>query len=136
MVRDLIRGEVRFNHRDLDDFIIMKSNGLPTYNFASVVDDAEMKITDVIRAEEHLSNTPRQQRCAWRRWATSSPATPHVPMILAPDRSKLSKRHGATSVEEFRSAQYSRSADQLYGLLVGHREKEILPLSEMIRYFH
>jgi glutamyl-tRNA synthetase len=136
VVRDLIRGEVRFNHRDLDDFIIMKSNGLPTYNFASVVDDAEMKITDVIRAEEHLSNTPRQQLCL-EALGYEQPRYAHVPMILAPDRSKLSKRHGATSVEEFRSSGYLPEALINYMALLGWSpgEKEILPLSEMIPLF-
>jgi glutamyl-tRNA synthetase len=101
-VEDLIRGEVRFDNRGLDDFIILKSNGQPTYNFASVVDDFQLKISHVIRAEEHLSNTPRQILCALAL-GYDLPAFAHVSMILAPDRSKLSKRHGATSVEEFRN---------------------------------
>ena len=136
VVHDLIRGEVSFNNRDLDDFIIIKSNGLPTYNFASVVDDAAMQITDVIRAEEHLSNTPRQLLCL-EALGYSPPRYAHVPMILAPDRSKLSKRHGATAVEEFRSQGYLPEALVNYMALLGWSpgEEEILPLSEMIPLF-
>ena len=136
VVHDLIRGEVSFSNRDLDDFIMIKSNGQPTYNFASVVDDAAMQITDVIRAEEHLSNTPRQLLCL-EALGYSPPRYAHVPMILAPDRSKLSKRHGATAVEEFRSQGYLPEALVNYMALLGWSpgEKEILPLSEMIPLF-
>ena len=101
VVHDLIHGDVSFDLTQLDDFVIMKSNGMPTYNFAVVVDDHHMKISHVLRAEEHLSNTPKQillyEACGF-----PVPQFGHMPMILAPDRSKLSKRHGATSVEEFR----------------------------------
>ena len=136
VVDDLIRGEVRFSNRDLDDFIIIKSNGQPTYNFASVVDDETLKITDVIRAEEHLSNTPRQQICL-EALGYRKPRYAHVPMILAPDRSKLSKRHGATSVEEFRSGGYLPEALINYMALLGWSpgEEEIIPLSTMIALF-
>jgi glutamyl-tRNA synthetase len=136
VVRDLIRGEVRFDNSTLDDFIIIKSNGLPTYNFASVVDDALMQITDVIRGEEHLSNTPRQQLCI-EALGYEVPRYAHVPMILAPDRSKLSKRHGATSVEEFRDRGYLPQALLNYIALLGWSpgEKEIVSLSEMVLLF-
>ncbi len=136
VVNDLIRGEVRFDNNNLDDFIIIKSNGLPTYNFASVVDDALMEITDVIRAEEHLSNTPRQQLCV-EALGYQLPRYAHVPMILAPDRSKLSKRHGATSVEEFREGGYLPEALINYMVLLGWSpgEKEIITLAEMVPLF-
>lgn len=136
VVRDLIRGEVRFDNSTLDDFIIIKSNGLPTYNFASVVDDALMQITDVIRGEEHLSNTPRQQLCI-DALGYEVPRYAHVPMILAPDRSKLSKRHGATSVEEFRDRGYLPQALLNYIALLGWSpgEEEIVSLSEMVLLF-
>lgn len=136
VVRDLIRGEVRFDNSTLDDFIIVKSNGLPTYNFASVVDDALMQISDVIRGEEHLSNTPRQQLCI-EALGYEAPRYAHVPMILAPDRSKLSKRHGATSVEEFRDRGYLPQALLNYIALLGWSpgEKEIVSLSEMVSLF-
>jgi len=101
VVEDIIRGSVNFDHDLFDDFVIMKSNGLPAYNFACVVDDSAMEITHVIRAEEHLPNTPRQQ-FLYEALGRPVPEFAHLSMILAPDRSKLSKRHGATSVSEFR----------------------------------
>jgi len=137
VVEDLIHGPVVFDNATLDDFIIMKSNGVPTYNFACVVDDATMQITHVIRAEEHLSNTPRQI-LIFRALGYSLPAYVHVPMILAPDRAKLSKRHGATSVEEFREQGYLPEALFNYLALLGWSpgdEREILSREEIIRDF-
>lgn len=101
VVEDIIRGPVRFEHAVLDDFVVRKSDGMPVYNFAVVVDDYDMAITHVIRGEEHLSNTPKQI-LLFQALGYPLPAFAHVPMILAPDRSKLSKRHGATSVAEYR----------------------------------
>jgi len=98
---DVTRGTVRFAHGDLDDFVLVKSDGLPTYNFAAVVDDAAMRITHVIRGDDHISNTPRQI-VLYRRLGWEPPRFAHVPMILGPDGTRLSKRHGATSVEAFR----------------------------------
>lgn len=100
IVQDIIRGTVRFELEQFDDFIIMKSNGTAAYNFACVVDDHAMEISHVIRAEEHLSNTPKQ-RLIYDALGYEIPSFAHLSMILAPDRSKLSKRHGATSVGEF-----------------------------------
>ncbi len=100
VVEDIIRGTVSFEAEQLDDFIIMKSNHTPTYNFACVVDDNAMEISHIIRAEEHLSNTPKQY-LIYRALGYKIPAFAHLSMILAPDRSKLSKRHGATAVGEF-----------------------------------
>jgi glutamyl-tRNA synthetase len=100
VVDDLIRGQVVFDNATLDDFVIQKSDGMPVYNFAVVVDDAAMAITHVIRGEEHLSNTPKQI-LVYQALGLPLPAFAHVPMILAPDRSKLSKRHGATAVGEY-----------------------------------
>ncbi|NLI69444.1 MAG: glutamate--tRNA ligase [Firmicutes bacterium] len=137
VVHDRIRGEVSFDNSILDDFIILKSDGVPTYNFASVVDDWEMKISHVIRAEEHLSNTPRQQLVA-EALGYSLPVYAHVPMILAPDRSKLSKRHGATSVQEFKNKGFLPEALINYLALLGWSppgEEEILPLGRIIDYF-
>jgi glutamyl-tRNA synthetase len=137
MVRDVIRGEVEFSHEVLDDFIIMKSNGLPAYNFACVVDDSSMKISHVLRAEEHLSNTPRQI-LLYQALGRSLPVFVHLPMILAPDRSKLSKRHGATSVQEFQGQGFLPEALLNYLALLGWSpdgEQEIMPLSEMVRQF-
>jgi glutamyl-tRNA synthetase len=140
VVRDLIRGEVHFDNSGLDDFIIVKSSGQPTYNFASVIDDWKMKISHVIRAEEHLSNTPRQILCALALGYVL-PAYAHVPMILAPDRSKLSKRHGATSVEEFRSLGFISEALINYMALLGwspgagDEESDIYNLDQMCDLF-
>lgn len=137
VVRDYFRGEVSFANDLLDDFIIMKSNGVPTYNFATVVDDVEMKITHILRAEEHLSNTPRQV-LVYQALDKPLPVFAHVPMILAPDRSKLSKRHGATSVEEFQEQGYLPEALVNYLALLGWSpgaDREILPREEMVRLF-
>ena len=137
VVHDFFRGDVAFANEVLDDFIIVKSNGIPAYNFASVVDDAEMQITHIIRAEEHLSNTPRQI-LVFQALEKPLPVFAHVPMILAPDRSKLSKRHGATSVEEFRDQGYLPDALINYLALLGwspEGEEEILSLSELVRQF-
>lgn len=137
VVKDVIRGEVVFDNATIDDFIIVKSNGMPTYNFATVVDDHDMGITHVIRAEEHLSNTPKQI-LVFQALGYELPVFAHVPMILAPDRSKLSKRHGATSVEEYRDAGYLPEAIINYLALLGwspEGEEEILPLETIIRQF-
>lgn len=137
-VDDLIRGTVTFdNEKMMDDFVIMKSDGWPTYNFACTIDDAGMAISHVIRAEEHLSNTPRQiYLCSLLGYPL--PQFAHAPMILAPDRSKLSKRHGAVAVEEFRAAGYLPEAIVNYLSLLGWSpgdEQEILPLDEVVRRF-
>jgi len=137
VVDDVVRGKVSFENIDLDDFIIVKSNGIPTYNFASVVDDLQLKITHIIRAEEHLSNTPRQIICA-KALGLEMPVFAHVPMILAPDRSKLSKRHGATSVEEFRDDGFLPEALVNYMTLLGWSpggDRELFNLEESIASF-
>lgn len=118
VVHDLIRGEVKFDNQQLDDFVIMKPDDTPVYNFAVVIDDAAMAISHVIRGEEHLSNTPKQILVA-EALGLPVPAYAHVPMILAPDRSKLSKRHGATSVEEYRQQGILPAALVNYLLLLG-----------------
>lgn len=97
---DLVKGELKFDTSLIGDFVIMKSNGTPTYNFAVVVDDMLMKISHVIRGEDHISNTPKQI-LIYEALGVESPKFGHLGMILAPDRSKLSKRHGATGVSEF-----------------------------------
>src|ERR671917_1979287 len=100
VVEDIIRGPVKFDNANLEDFVIMKSSNTPTYNFAAVVDDAEMEISHVIRGDDHLSNTPRQI-LLYKALGRELPAFAHVPQVLGPDRKKLSKRHGAASVEDF-----------------------------------
>lgn len=137
VIQDVIRGEVSFENSELDDLIIIKSNGLPTYNFASVVDDVQMRITHVIRAEEHLSNTPRQLLCM-AALGYELPLFAHLPMILAPDRSKLSKRHGATSVEEFKGDGFLPEALINYMALLGWSpggDEELFSLADMAENF-
>jgi glutamyl-tRNA synthetase len=136
-VEDLVRGRVEFANSLFDDFIIAKSDGWPTYNFAVVVDDYTMKISHVIRAEEHLSNTPKQmfiyQALGWQ-----APSFAHVSMILSPDRSKLSKRHGATSVQEFRDQGYLPETLTNYLALLGWstgQDRDFWNLSDMIKEF-
>jgi glutamyl-tRNA synthetase len=134
---DLVRGRVVFPREVLEDFVILKSNGFPTYNYACVVDDHYMAISHVIRAEEHLSNTPKQV-LIYQALGYPLPEFAHVPMILAPDRSKLSKRHGATSVEEYRAEGYLPEALVNYLALLGWSpggEEEFFSLSEMVERF-
>ena len=136
-VHDLIHGDVTFNMDQFDDFVIVKSNGMPTYNFAVVVDDHLMGMTHVLRAEEHLSNTPKQL-LIYEALGWEPPKFGHMPMILAPDRSKLSKRHGATSVEEFRSQGYLTEAIVNYLTLLGWGpgdERELFTLNETVDLF-
>lgn len=136
-VHDLIHGDVTFNMDQFDDFVIVKSNGMPTYNFAVVVDDHLMGMTHVLRAEEHLSNTPKQL-LIYEALGFEPPKFGHMPMILAPDRSKLSKRHGATSVEEFQAQGYLPEAIVNYLTLLGWGpgdEREIFDLQETVKLF-
>lgn len=137
VVQDLVRGEVVFANELLDDFIIAKSDGWPTYNFAVVADDYTMQISHVIRAEEHLPNTPKQLSL-YRALGVNPPQFAHVSMILAPDRSKLSKRHGATSVQEFRDQGYLPEALINYLALLGWSpgdDLDLMSVSEMIERF-
>ena len=100
VVEDMIRGPVTFENANLEDFVLMKSTDTPTYNFAAAVDDAQMRISHVIRGDDHLSNTPRQI-LIHMALGNELPAFAHVPQVLGPDKKKLSKRHGAASVEDF-----------------------------------
>jgi len=137
VVTDLVRGEVTFENAVLDDLVIVKSDGMPTYNFACVIDDAGMQISHVLRAEEHLSNTPKQMHL-YAALGYELPQFAHVPMILAPDRAKLSKRHGATSVEEFREQGFLPEALVNYLAFLGwsgEGEREIYTLEELARVF-
>ncbi len=134
---DAVRGAMELPHEMVGDWVILRSNGLPTYNFAAAVDDARMQISHVIRGEEHLSNTLRQIMIYDALGATH-PVFAHVPLILAEDRSKLSKRHGASSVEDLRSSGYLPDAAFNYLLLLGwsHPQSlEVMPREEMIKSF-
>ncbi|BAS27276.1 glutamate--tRNA ligase [Limnochorda pilosa] len=137
VVEDLIRGSVRFENHVLDDFVIIKSDGNPTYNFAVVVDDALMRITHVIRGEDHLSNTPRQIQ-VYQALDLPVPRFAHVPMILGPDRQRLSKRHGATSVEQYREQGYLPEAMVNYLALLGWSlddRHELFTREELVEHF-
>ncbi len=136
VVEDLIRGEVVFQNRELDDFILVRSDGTPTYNFTVVVDDLDMAITHVIRGEDHLPNTPRQINLI-RALGASPPRYAHVPLILGPDGKRLSKRHGAMSVLEYRSEGYLPQAllNGLVRLGWAHGDQEIFSVEEMVRLF-
>jgi nondiscriminating glutamyl-tRNA synthetase len=137
VVHDLIRGNVQFKAEEFDDFVIARQNGIPIYNFATVIDDALMNITHIIRAEEHLSNTPRQV-FIYRALGFDVPQFAHVSLILAPDHSKLSKRHGAVSVGEYRLEGYLPEALINYLVLLGWSPKddrEFFTVDELIKEF-
>jgi glutamyl/glutaminyl-tRNA synthetase len=116
--RDVVRGDFSFANRDLDDFVLLKSDGRPTYNYAVVVDDAHMKISHVIRGDDHLSNTPRQVHL-YRALGYTLPKFAHLPMILGNDKTRLSKRHGATSIDSYRDQHYLSEAMVNYLALLG-----------------
>jgi len=118
IVRDIVRGEVEFDLGQLDDFVIARSDRTPTYNLAVVVDDALMKITHVIRGDDHLSNTPKQI-LIYRALGFPVPEFAHLSMILGPDKKPLSKRHGATAIFEFRNQGYLPEAMVNYLALLG-----------------
>ena len=118
VIHDAVHGDVTFDAKELDDFVIFRSDGTPTYNFATVVDDAAMGITHVIRGDDHLSNTPRQVM-VYEALGAPVPVFAHISMILGADGKKLSKRHGATSVEEFRDEGYLPDAFVNYLALLG-----------------
>jgi len=135
-VNDLIKGPVHFNNEELDDLIIERADGYPTYNFAVVVDDAQMGITHVIRGDDHLNNTPRQI-LLYGALGYAVPAFAHVPMILGADKTRLSKRHGATSVLAYQEMGYLPEALVNYLVRLGwsYGDQEIFSMDELIRYF-
>lgn len=118
VVRDIVRGDVEFDNTQLGDFIIVRSSGAPTYNFAAAVDDTAMKISHVIRGDDHLPNTPRQLLLL-EALGEKPPRYAHLPLILGPDRSPLSKRHGDVSVDEFRARGFLPEAIRNYLALLG-----------------
>src|SRR6201996_6257895 len=136
VVHDLVHGAVTFQNKELDDLIIMRSDGTPTYNFCVVVDDMDMGVTHVIRGDDHLNNTPRHMNMLLALGATM-PAYAHVPMILGPDGTKLSKRHGAVSVLQYEEEGYLPDALLNYLVRLGwsHGDQEIFTREEMIASF-
>ena len=136
VVEDLIQGRVEFDNTELDDLIILRSDGLPTYNFSVVVDDATMGITHVIRGNDHLNNTPRQIQI-YQALGYPIPKFGHVPMILGPDKKKLSKRHGAQSVMEYKKMGYLPQAVANYLVRLGwsYGDQEEFTREELIEKF-
>ncbi len=136
IVHDMVRGEVAFDNKELDDLIIARTDGTPTYNFTVVVDDVTMQITHVIRGDDHLNNTPRQI-LMYQALGYDTPTFAHLPMILGADRQRLSKRHGATSVIAYRDMGYLPDALLNYLARLGwsHGDQEIFTLQEMVQAF-
>ncbi len=136
VVDDLIRGRVTFSNDELDDLIIARTDGSPTYNFTVVVDDSDMNITHVIRGDDHLNNTPRQINI-FRALGLEPPTYAHVPMILGADGKRLSKRHGAVSVLQYREDGYLPEALVNYLVRLGwsHGDQEMFTREEMIELF-
>ncbi len=136
VVEDLIQGRVEFDNTELDDLIILRSDGLPTYNFSVVVDDATMGITHVIRGNDHLNNTPRQIQ-VYQALGYPLPQFGHVSMILGPDKKKLSKRHGAQSVMEYQKLGYLPQAVVNYLVRLGwsYGDQEEFTREELVEKF-
>lgn len=134
---DLIRGEITFENANLDDFVLLKSDGFPTYHLANIVDDHLMKISHVMRADEWVSSTPKHV-LLYRAMGWQPPLFAHLPMILGPDRSKLSKRHGATSLLEYRDQGFLPEAMMNFLALLGWSlddHTEIISREELTRHF-
>jgi glutamyl-tRNA synthetase len=136
VVDDVVHGRVVFQNSELDDLIIARSDGTPTYNFCVVVDDMDMQITHVIRGDDHLNNTPRQLNMLLAL-GQRPPVYAHLPMILGPDGAKLSKRHGAVSVLQYRDEGFLPEAVLNYLVRLGwsHGDQEIFSIEDMIRLF-
>lgn len=136
VVNDLIKGNIVFNNEELDDLIIERQDGYPTYNFAVVIDDADMNITHVIRGDDHVNNTPKQI-LLYEALGYAVPQFAHVPMILGSDKARLSKRHGATSVMAYKDMGYLPEALVNYLVRLGwsHGDQEIFSKDELIELF-
>lgn len=136
VIEDQVQGRVVFRNEDLDDMIILRSDGAPTYNFAVVVDDHDMGITNVIRGVDHLTNAARQMQiyraCDWQ-----PPLFAHIPLVHGPDGAKLSKRHGAQGVEEYRTMGYLPAALRNYLARLGwsHGNDEVFPTEQAVQWF-
>ncbi|HUN53558.1 MAG TPA: glutamate--tRNA ligase [Smithella sp.] len=136
IVEDLIKGNIIFNNEELDDLIIERGDGYPTYNFAVVIDDALMNITHVIRGDDHVNNTPRQI-LLYQALGFEVPKFAHVPMILGSDKTRLSKRHGATSVMAYKEMGFLPEALVNYLVRLGwsHGDQEIFSLAQLVEHF-
>lgn len=136
VVHDKVQGEVRFPNKDLDDFIILRSDGGPTYMHAVVVDDHDMGVTHIIRGDDHLTNAARQT-VIYKAMGWEVPVMAHIPLIHGPDGAKLSKRHGALGVEAYREMGYLPQALRNYLVRLGwsHGDDEVISLEQMIEWF-
>src|SRR5262249_1309522 len=136
VINDLVKGPVVFQNADLDDFIIQRSDGTPVYNFCVVVDDVDMRITHILRGDDHVANSPRQI-LLYQGLGAALPQFAHLPLILGEDRARLSKRHGATSVLEYRDQGYLSEAlvNFLARLGWSHGDQEIFTRGELIEHF-
>ena len=133
---DLVRGQIRISNEELDDLVIARPDGSPTYNFTVVVDDVDMKVTQVIRGDDHINNTPRQINI-YRALGADLPEFAHVPMILGEDGARLSKRHGAVGVMQYRDDGYLPQALLNYLVRLGwsHGDQEVFSREEMVAAF-
>ncbi len=133
---DLIKGYIAFENQELDDLVILRADGIPTYNLAVVVDDITMKVTHIIRGDDHISNTPRQI-LIYRALGVEPPLFAHMPLLLGKDRAKLSKRHGALPVLAYRDQGFLPQALNNFLARLGwsHGDQEIFSMDELIRYF-
>lgn len=136
VVKDLVQGEIKISHEQLDDFIILRSDGSPTYMLSVVVDDHDMGVTHIIRGDDHINNAFRQ-RLIFEAMGWDIPEYAHLPLILGPDGAKMSKRHGAASVGEYKDMGYLPEAllNYLLRLGWGHGDDEIIPREKAIEWF-
>jgi glutamyl-tRNA synthetase len=136
LVRDVVQGDVRFPNKDLDDFVLLRSDGNPTYMLAVVVDDHDMGVTHIIRGDDHLTNAGRQT-LIYRAMGWEVPVMAHIPLIHGPDGAKLSKRHGALGVEAYRAMGYLPVALRNYLVRLGwsHGDAEIIGTEDMVSWF-
>ena len=136
MVKDMVKGNILFNNEELEDFVILRSDGSPTYNFVVVVDDVDMHVTHIIRGDDHLNNTPKQI-FLYNAFNYPLPQFAHIPLIHGTDKARLSKRHGATSVEAYRDEGYLPEALVNYLVRLGWSfgDKEVFTMQEMIDNF-
>lgn len=135
-VNDLIKGPVEFENSTLEDMVILRSDGSPTYNFVVVVDDIDMRITHIIRGDDHVNNTPKQIHI-YKAFGWEAPEFAHLPMILGADKARLSKRHGATSVMAYRDMGYFPDALVNYLVRLGwaYGDQEVFTREELVKYF-
>lgn len=135
--QDLVHGEIELDHNTVDDFVLLRSDGFPTYHLSVVVDDIDMRITHVIRGDDHISNTPKQI-LLYEAFEKKTPHFAHLPLILGPDKKRLSKRHGSVAVEEYRNQGILPEALDNFLALLGWNpgdEREVMSLEELTREF-